>query len=158
MIEEKLASLGFSIPQAPRPVGSYVPVIRSGRLIFVSGQIPLIENSITLPEKYIGKVPDTVSIELGREAAKICVINCLSHIKSSLGDLDLLERVIKLTGYVNCGPDFTEHPKIINGASDFLIEIFGKEGKHTRVAIGAISLPLGSAVEIDFLCEVKSEK
>ena len=102
MIEEKLASLGFSIPQAPRPVGSYVPVIRSGRLIFVSGQIPLIENSMTLPEKYIGKIPDTVSIELGKEAAKICVINCLSHIKSLLGDLDLLERVIKLTGYVNC--------------------------------------------------------
>jgi enamine deaminase RidA (YjgF/YER057c/UK114 family) len=158
MIEEKLASLGFSIPPAPHPVGSYVPVIRSGRLIFVSGQLPLIENSITLPEKYIGKIPNTVSIELGKEAAKICVINCLSHIMSLLGDLDLLERVIKLTGYVNCGPDFTEHPKIINGASDFLIEIFGEKGKHTRVAIGAISLPLGSAVEIDFLCEVKSEK
>jgi enamine deaminase RidA (YjgF/YER057c/UK114 family) len=157
MIEEKLASLGFSISQTPRPAGSYVPVIKSGSLIFVSGQIPFTANSNTLPEKYIGKIPDTASIDVGREAAKICVINCLSHIKSFIGDLDLLTRFIKLTGYVNCSPDFTEHPKVINGASDFLIELFGEKGRHTRVALGAISLPLGSIVEIDFLCEVKSE-
>lgn len=157
MIEEKLASLGFSISQTPSPAGSYVPVIKSGRLVFVSGQIPFIGNSAGLPEKYIGKIPDPVSIDVGKEAAKICVINCLSHIKSLLGDLDLVTRFIKLTGYVNCRPDFTEHPKVINGASDFLNELFGEKGKHTRVAVGAISLPLGSAVEIDFLCEVKSE-
>jgi len=152
MIEEKLESIGIKLSNPPQPIGSYVPIIQSENLIFVSGQIPLING--TLPEKYKGKVSRQVSITECKEASKQCTINALEHMKKFLGNLESISKFIKITGYVNCDASFKDHPKVINGASDLLLEIFGEKGRHTRVAIGVNSLPLDSVVEIDFLCEV----
>lgn len=152
MIEEKLGSIGIRLSSPPQPVGSYIPVVQSGNLIFVSGQIPLVQGS--LPEKYRGKIPSKVSITDAIEAARQCTINGLEQINKFLGNLEGISKFVKITGYVNCDPSFEDHPKVINGASDFLLEIFGEKGKHTRVAIGAGSLPLDSVVEVDFLCAI----
>ena len=137
MIEEKLASLGISLPIPPEPAGSYVPVVVSGNLAFVAGQIPIEGKHV----KFTGKVD---SIETAQEAARLCTINALAHLKSSLGSLDRIKRVIKVTGFVNCDPSFAHHPKVINGASDLLVNIFGEKGKHVRSAVGVSSLPLSS--------------
>jgi enamine deaminase RidA (YjgF/YER057c/UK114 family) len=147
MIEEKLSSLGISLPVPPDPAGSYVPVVVSGNLAFVAGQIPAEGNHI----KFRGRV---VSIEIGQQAARLCTINALAQLKSSLGSLDRVKQVIKLTGFINCDPTFADHPKVINGASDLLVQLFGEKGKHARVAVGVSSLPLDSAVEIDLLIEI----
>src|SRR4249920_566058 len=152
MIEEKLESIGIRLSNPPQPIGSYVPIIQSGNLIFVSGQIPLLSG--TLPEKYKGKVSSKVSITECKEASKQCTINALEHMKKFLGNLERISKFIKVTGYVNSDPSFNDHPKVINGASDLLLEIFEEKGRHTRVAIGVNSLPLDSVVEIDILCEV----
>lgn len=152
MIEEKLSSIGIRLSSPPPPIGSYVPVVQIGNLIFVSGQIPLIQG--TLPEKYAGKIPSKVSMIDAVQASKQCTINALEHINKVLGNLERITKFVKITGYVNCDPSFKDHPKVINGASDFLLEVFGEKGKHSRVAIGASSLPLESVVEIDILCEV----
>ena len=147
MIEEKLSSLGISLPVPPDPAGSYVPVVVSGNLAFVAGQIPAEGNHI----KFRGKV---VSIRTGQQAARLCTINALAQLKSSLGSLDRVKQVIKLTGFINCDPTFADHAKVINGASDLLVQLFGEKGKHARVAVGVSSLPLDSAVEIDLLIEI----
>jgi enamine deaminase RidA (YjgF/YER057c/UK114 family) len=147
MIEEKLALLGISLPNAPEPVGSYVPVIISGNLAFVAGQIPMEGKQV----KFRGKVD---SIEIGQEAARLCTINALAQLKSSLGGLDRVKRVIKVTGFVNCEPSFVDHAKVINGASDLLVNIFGEKGKHARAAVGVSSLPLDSTVELDLIAEI----
>lgn len=152
MIEEKLSSIGITLSSPPQPIGSYIPVVQSGNLIFVSGQIPLVNG--TLPEKYKGKIPNKVSINDAIEGARQCTINGLEQINKFLGNLERITKFVKITGYVNCDPSFKDHPKVINGASDFLLEIFDEKGKHTRLAIGANSLPLDSVVEIDILCEV----
>ena len=147
MIEEKLASLGISLPIPPEPAGSYVPVVVSGNLAFVAGQIPIEGKHV----KFTGKVD---SIETAQEAARLCTINALAHLKSSLGSLDRIKRVIKVTGFVNCDPSFADHAKVINGASDLLVNIFGEKGKHVRSAVGVSSLPLSSTVELEFIDEV----
>jgi enamine deaminase RidA (YjgF/YER057c/UK114 family) len=147
MIEEKLSSLGISLPIPPDPAGSYVPVVLSGNLVFVAGQIPAEGNHI----KFRGKV---VSIETGQQAARLCTINALAQLRSSLGSLDRVKQVIKLTGFVNCDPSFADHPKVINAASDLLVQLFGEKGKHARVAVGVSSLPLDSAVEVDLIIEI----
>jgi enamine deaminase RidA (YjgF/YER057c/UK114 family) len=147
MIEEKLDSLGISLPVSPEPVGSYLPVIISGNLAFVSGQIPIEGKDL----KFRGKVD---SIERGQEAARLCTINALAQLKSSLGTLDRVKRFIKVTGFVNCDPSFTDHAKVINGASDLLVNIFGEKGKHARAAVGVNSLPLNSSVELEFIAEI----
>lgn len=147
MIEEKLASLGISLPIPPEPAGSYVPVVVSGNLAFVAGQIPIEGKHV----KFTGKVD---SIETAQEAARLCTINALAHLKSSLGSLDSIKRVIKVTGFVNCDPSFAHHSKVINGASDLLVNIFGEKGKHVRSAVGVSSLPLSSTVELEFIAEV----
>lgn len=152
MIEEKLSAIGIRLSTPPLPVGSYIPVVRSGNFIFVSGQIPLVQGA--LPEKYKGKIPSKVSMNDAVDAAKQCTINGLEHINKFLGNLEKITKFVKLTGYVNCDSTFKDHPKVINGASDFLLEIFGENGKHTRVAVGASSLPLDSVVEVDIICEV----
>jgi enamine deaminase RidA (YjgF/YER057c/UK114 family) len=152
LIEEKLSSIGITLSTPPQPIGSYIPVVQSGNLIFVSGQIPLVNG--TLPEKYKGKIPNKVSINDAIEGARQCTINGLEQINKFLGNLERITKFVKISGYVNCDPSFKDHPKVINGASDFLLEIFDEKGKHTRVAIGANSLPLDSIVEIDILCEV----
>jgi enamine deaminase RidA (YjgF/YER057c/UK114 family) len=147
MIEEKLSSLGISLPIPPDPAGSYVPVVVCGKLAFVAGQIPAEANNI----KFRGKV---VSIETGQQAARLCTINALAQLRSSIGSLDRVKRVIKLTGFVNCDPSFADHPKVINGASDLLVQLFGEKGKHARVAVGVSSLPLDSTVEVDLITEI----
>ena len=147
MIEEKLTSLGISLPIPPAPAGSYLPVVVSGNLAFVAGQIPMEDNDV----KFKGRV---VSIQSGQEAARLCMLNALAHLKSSLGSLDKVKRIIKITGFVNCDHSFTEQAKVINGASDLLVKIFGEEGKHTRVAIGVSSLPLNSSLELELIVEV----
>lgn len=147
MIQEKLASLGISLPIAPEPSGSYLAVVLSGNLAFVAGQIPMEGKQV----KFRGKVD---SIEVGQEAARLCTINALAQLKSSLGSLDRIKRVIKVIGFVNCDPSFVDHSKVINGASDLLVNIFGEKGKHTRSAVGVSSLPLNSTVEVEFIVEV----
>ena len=153
MIEEKLSSGGIRLSSPPQPIGSYIPVVQSGNLIFVSGQIPLVKG--TLPENYKGKVPSKVSLIDAVQASRQCTINGLEQINKFLGTLERVSKIIRITGFVNCDPSFRDHPKVINGSSDLLLEIFGEKGKHTRVAIGANSLPLDSVVEIDMVCEVK---
>ena len=150
MIEEKLIELGVSLPTAPKPAGSYVPVVVSGKLAFVSGQIPIKDGQVI----YQGKVGIEQSIEQAQKAAKLCIINGLAQINTYFGTLDNLEKIIKISGFVNSAQDFTEHPKVINAASDFLVEIFGEEGRHSRIAIGVSSLPLNATVEIDMLVEI----
>jgi len=150
VIEEKLNELGVSLPTAPKPAGSYVPVVVSGKLAFVSGQIPIKDGQVI----YQGKVGIEQSIEQAQKAAKLCIINGLAQINTYFGTLDNLENIIKISGFVNSAQDFTEHPKVINAASDFLVEIFGEEGRHSRIAIGVSSLPLNATVEIDMLVEI----
>ena len=150
MIEEKLNQLGVSLPTAPKPAGSYVPVVVSGKLAFVSGQIPIKDGQVI----YQGKVGIEQSIEQAQKAAKLCIINGLAQINTYFGTLDNLEKIIKISGFVNSALDFTEHPKVINAASDFLVEIFGEEGRHSRIAIGVSSLALNATVEIDMLVEI----
>lgn len=150
MIEEKIASLGLSLPVPPKPAGSYVPVVRTGNLVFVSGQIPVRDGKI----EFQGKVPTNASVETAGQAAKLCIINALAQIKSELGTLDMVSRIVRVSGFVNSAPDFTDQPKIINAASDLLFEIFGEKGRHSRIAVGVASLPLNSTVEIDLVAEV----
>jgi enamine deaminase RidA (YjgF/YER057c/UK114 family) len=154
MIEEKLVSLGIKLSDPlPLPVGSYLPVVVTGNLIFVSGQIPVEPGPDPVQVKYKGKVGRDISLEDGQAAARLCAINALSQLKGALDSLDQIKKFVKVSGYVNCDPSFTDHAKVINGASDFLVQLFGEKGKHTRVAIGSSSLPFDSSVEIDFIIE-----
>jgi enamine deaminase RidA (YjgF/YER057c/UK114 family) len=150
MIEQTLASLGITLPTAPAPAGSYVPVVISGSLAFVAGQVPMEDGKI----KFKGKVGKDLTLDAGQEAAKLCTINALAQLKPALGTLDRISRFVKVTGFVNYEPGFVDHPKVINGASDLLVKVFGDKGKHARAAVGVGSLPLGSAVEVEFIAEV----
>lgn len=153
--EEKISSLNLNIPKGKSSaLGSYIPITKVENLIFISGQIPINIESSNDELKYKGKVGKDISIEEAQEAGKICCLNALFHLKNLIGELDKIKKIIKITGYVNSDENFIEHPKIINGASDLLIKIFGEKGKHTRVAIGVNSLPLGSPVEIDFIIQI----
>ena len=150
MIEKRLKELGIIIPNAPKPAGSYIPVVLSGKLAFVSGQIPIKDGQVV----YQGKVGDAQQIDDAQEAAKLCVINGLAQIEAYCGTLDNLEKIIKISGFVNSIKDFTEHPKVINAASDLLMKIFDEKGRHSRIAIGVSSLPLNATVEIDMVVEI----
>jgi enamine deaminase RidA (YjgF/YER057c/UK114 family) len=153
--EEKISLLNLNIPKGrSAAIGSYIPITMVENLIFISGQIPIDIESPNNEPKYKGKVGRDISIEEAQEAGKICVLNALFYLKSLMGDLDKIKKIIKITGYVNSDENFTEHPKVINGASDLLINIFEEKGKHTRVAIGVNSLPLGSPIEIDFIIQI----
>lgn len=150
VIEEALSSLGISLPAAPAPAGSYLPVVVSGNLAFVSGQIPLEGKEL----KFKGKVGTDLTVEEGQQAAALCTINALAQLRAALGTLDRISRIVKVTGFVNCGPSFTDHPKVVNGASDLLVKIFGDRGRHARAAVGMSSLPLDSAVEVEMIVEL----
>ncbi len=151
MIEEKLKSLDISLPTPPKPAGSYVPVVISKHLAFVSGQIPMQEGKLI----FSGKVPSVQTIEDAQRAAKLCAINALAQLKLELGNLDRVKKIVRVSGFVNSTEDFTEHPKVINAASDFLYEVFGDVGKHSRIAIGVNSLPLNSTVELEMIVEIQ---
>ena len=149
MIEEKLKQLNITLPTPPKPAGSYIPVVISNNLAFVSGQIPMQDGKVS----YTGKVPSEKSIEEAQSAAKLCAINLLAQLKANLGSLDRITKILRVSGFVNCMPEFSEQPKIINAASDLFFEIFGEKGKHSRIAVGVSSLPLNSTVEIDMIVE-----
>ena len=150
-IEERLASLGILLAVPPVPAGSYIPVVVTGNnLVFVAGQIPTESGEV----KFKGKLGKDVSIEIGQQGARLCTINALAQLKSALGSLDKIKRFVKVSGFVNCDPSFTDQPKVINGASDLLVQIFGEKGRHARAALGVSSLPLDSAVEVEFICEI----
>ena len=151
MIEEKLSSLNISLPIPPKPAGAYIPVVISGNTTFVSGQIPIQDGKV----KFTGKVPENQSIENAKQAAKLCIINALAQLKHKLGSLDKISKVVRVSGFVNASPEFSQHSQIINAASNLLFEIFGEAGRHTRIAVGVSSLPLDSTVEIDMLVETK---
>ena len=148
MIEEKLESIGVKLPNPPTPAGSYVPAVKTGNLLFISGQIPMDNGKVI----FTGKVSDE-NMETAQKSARMCAINILAQIKRELGTLDKVTKIVKLSGFVNSMPEFTQHPKIINPASDLLFEIFGEKGKHSRVAVGVACLPLNSMTEIDAIVE-----
>lgn len=149
MIEERLKQLNITLPIPPKPAGSYIPVVTSGSLAFVSGQIPMQDGKVV----HTGKVPSERSIEEAQAAARLCAINLLAQLQANLGNLDKITKIIRVSGFVNCTPEFSEHPKIINAASDLFYDIFGEKGKHSRIAVGVSSLPLNSTVEIDMTVE-----
>lgn len=149
-IAAKLDSLGIALPDAPAPAANYVPFVRVGNIVYVSGQISKDDNLIT------GKLGETMEVEAGAAAAKVCAINLLAQVKTACnGDIDKLVRVIKLTGFVNSTAEFTQQPQVINGASDFLVAALGEAGRHSRSAVSAASLPMGVAVEIEGIFEVQ---
>ena len=152
LFEENIKNLGLNIPKLPKALANYVPYKIIGKTIYISGQAPVHNGELI----YKGKVGSDISIEEGIEAAKLCVINIIAALKTGLeGDWDKLDSFVKLTGFVNCQNNFTDQPKIINGASDMLVEIFGDQGRHARVAVGSNALPLGIAVEIDAIVQLK---
>ena len=149
MIEEKLNELSIKLPTPPSPAGSYIPVVTTGNLAFVSGQIPMKDGNVI----FQGKVPENQSVDSARDAAKICIINGLAQLKADLGSLDRIVKFVRISGFVNSNSDFIEQPKVINAASELLVEIFGDMAKHSRIAVGVASLPLNSTVEIDMVVE-----
>jgi enamine deaminase RidA (YjgF/YER057c/UK114 family) len=150
-IEQKLASLGIILHEAPAPVANYVGFVRSGNLLFVSGQV-CFDASGKLIAK--GKLGAGVSIEQGAAAARGCAINVLAQIKAALGDLDKVVRVVRLGGFINSAPDFVDGPKVMNGASDLMVQVFGDKGRHARTTVGVASLPADAAVEVEGVFEV----
>ncbi len=148
LIEEKIKSLKITLPNPPTPAGSYIPAIKTGNLLFISGQIPM-ENGKVL---FTGKVTDN-NLETAQKAARMCAINLLAQMKRELGSLDKVKKIVRLSGFVNSDAEFYQHPKVINAASDLFFEIFGDKGKHSRIAVGVACLPLNSMTEIDAVIE-----
>ncbi len=149
-IDARLAELGITLPDAPAPVANYVPYVQTGNLLFVSGQVSSDANG---PIK--GKLGADMGVEAGAEAARRCAISLLAQAKKACGgDLSRIRRVVKLTGFVNSTPDFTDQPKVVNGASDLMVAVLGEAGRHARAAVSAPALPLGVAVEVDAVFEI----
>ncbi len=147
--ETRLNALGLKLPEPVAAVANYVPALISGSFLYVSGQIAMGPDG---PVK--GKLGADLGIEDGQNAARICCLNILAQAKAALGSLDRIGQTVRLTGFVNAAPDFTDHPKVINGASDLMVEVLGERGRHTRAAVGVSSLPLGVAVEIDAIIAI----
>lgn len=149
-IEARLSELGLTLPEAPAPAANYVPFVQTGNILHVSGQIAKDGDALMT-----GKLGADVDVAFGQQAARVCALNLLAQVKAACGgDLDRLRRVVRLGGFVNASPDFTEHPAVINGASDLIGELLGDAGKHARAAVGSSSLPFGVAVEIDGIFEI----
>ena len=151
--ETRVRELGLTIPQTPKPVANYVPAVQVGNLIFASGQTPTMAGQLTVK----GKLGDSVSIEEGQTAARLALLNVLAEIRSITGTLDAVERVVKLNGYVASASGFGDQPKVVNGASLLLEQIFGDAGKHARAAVGVAELPAGAPVEVELIVQVKSK-
>jgi enamine deaminase RidA (YjgF/YER057c/UK114 family) len=149
-VEATLKELGLELPPTPRPAANYVGAVQTGNLLFISGHGPVRDGQMA----YVGKVGKDLSVEQGYEAARLVALNCLASAKSVLGDLDRITRVVKVLGVVNCSEDFGDQPKVINGASDLLVQLFGDSGRHARSAVGMQALPFGIAVEIEMIFEV----
>lgn len=149
-IEQRLAELGIDLPQAAAPVAAYVPVVIAGDLAHVSGQLPFVDGQLVT-----GRLGEDVSLERGAVAARACGLMILAQLKAALGSLDRVERVVKLGAFVNSAADFTDQPKVANGASELMAQVFGEAGKHARSAVGVPVLPLGAAVEVDAVIALK---
>lgn len=150
-IDARLKELGITLPATPAPAANYVPWVRTGVLVFIAGQITMGPKGL----EYVGIVGKDFDVDEGRQAARLCAINILAALKGALdGDLDRVKRCVKVTGFVNAVPGFSQHPEIINGASDLLVEVLGDAGRHARAAVGAGSLPRNVAVEVDAIFEV----
>ena len=148
-IEAQLRKLGIDLPAAPAPAGKYVPFVVTGPLVFIAGQLPLRDGKLAVA----GKLGAGVELDAGIEAARICAINILSQLQAACG-LDKVRRCVRLNGFVASAPDFTDQPKVLNGASDLIADVFGEAGRHTRIAVGVASLPLNAAVEVDGIFEI----
>jgi enamine deaminase RidA (YjgF/YER057c/UK114 family) len=150
-IEQRLATRGLELPEAPAPAANYVPYTISGKLVFVAGQLPFRNGQVAVS----GRLGAGVSVEQGQEAARICALNLLAQARAACGgDLGRLARCLKLGGFVSCTPEFAEHPAVINGASDLIVEVMGEAGRHARFAIGCASLPRDAAVEVEGIFEL----
>jgi len=148
--DDRLAELGIELPNPAAPAANYVPFVQVGDLVYISGQISMDANGLVK-----GKLGDGYSLDDAYAAARLCGINLISQVRAACdGDLDRLVRVIKLNGFVNATQDFTDHPKVINGASDLMVEVFGDQGRHARAAVGSSSLPLGVAVEVEGIFQI----
>jgi enamine deaminase RidA (YjgF/YER057c/UK114 family) len=151
-IEARLKELGIALAEPPAPRANYVGYVITGNLIFTAGQVPLKDGKL----EFIGKLGRDMSVERGYEAARLCAINVLANVKAALGgDLERVVRCVKLTGFVNCTPDFPDHPKVINGASDLIVAVLGDKGKHARSAVGMGGLPFGVATEVEGVFEFR---
>ena len=150
-IEERLIAIGVVIPEAPKPVAAYVPAKQVGKLVFTAGQLPMVNGELISK----GLLGQDVEIEEANIAARICTINALAAIKGLIGDLDQIQQIVRVVGYVASIPTFTQQPAVVNGASELLLEIFGEKGKHARSAVGMAVLPLNASVEIELTVEVK---
>ena len=149
-VEAALKGMGITLPKPATPAGSYTPVVQSGALLFVSGQLPMGPDGIT----HVGRCGEGPSVEDGQAAARQCALNILAQVKAAIDDLDRVVRVVKLNGYVNSTADFGDHPKVINGASDLFAQVFGDAGRHARAAVGVANLPFGALVEVEAVIEV----
>lgn len=150
-ISDRLNELGITLPDAPAPAANYVPYVQTGKLLFISGQVPMVNGAIEVT----GKVGADISIETAQQQARICAINILAQINAATGgDLSQVKQVVKLGGFVACADDFTNQPEVINGASDLMADLFGSAGQHARFAVGTNALPRGVCVEIDAVVEL----
>lgn len=154
VVESKLAELGITLPAAAAPVANYVPFVRTGNIVIVSGQICFGADG-KIADAHKGKLGQNVSVEDGREAARLCAINLLAQLKAAVGDLDRVERCVRLGGFINADPSFTTVAMIMNGASDLIVEALGDKGRHARSTIGVAVLPMDAAVEVEGMFEVR---
>jgi enamine deaminase RidA (YjgF/YER057c/UK114 family) len=149
-IEQRIIDLGFLLPETAKPLAAYIPAVQSGNLVFTSGQLPMIAGSLA----ETGKVGGSVSPERAKELATVCALNALAAVKTVIGDLDKIKRIVKVVGFVSSTPEFSGQPSVVNGASEFLGEVFGEKGIHARSAVGVAVLPLDAPVEIELIVEV----
>lgn len=150
-IDARLTELGITLPPAPAPAANYVPYVVTGNLVFISGQV-----AVAPGEKHLGKLGSELTVEQGQKAARACALNILAQLREACGgDLDRVRRCVKLGGFVNCVPNFADMPKVVNGASDLMVEVFGDAGRHARFAVGAPNLPADFAVEVDAVFEIE---
>lgn len=149
--ESRLAGLGITLPPAPKPVAAYVPFVRTGNLVFVSGQVPFKDGKLIA----MGRVPDQVDMAMAVACARQCALNGLAVVRDAVGSLDRVRRVVRLGVFVSAGSGFHDHPKVGNGASELMVQVFGEAGRHARAAVGASDLPLGAPVEVEFVFEVE---
>jgi enamine deaminase RidA (YjgF/YER057c/UK114 family) len=149
-IEQRIIDLGFLLPETSKPLAAYIPAVQSGNLVFTSGQLPMIAGNLA----ETGKVGGSVSPERAKELATVCALNALAAVKTVIGDLDKIKRIVKVVGFVSSVPEFSGQPAVVNGASEFLGEVFGEKGIHARSAVGVAVLPLDAPVEIELIVEV----
>jgi enamine deaminase RidA (YjgF/YER057c/UK114 family) len=151
-IEQRLAELGITLPPSAAPLANYVPYVREGSLIFISGQVP---RGADGQLQHVGKVGRELSVEQGYAAARLCALNCLAQLSAALGSLDKVRRIVRVGGFVNCAEGFAQQPQVINGASDLIVEVFGDKGRHARAAVGCNALPGNVATEVEMVAAVE---